>query len=231
MNAPNRSSRKDSRSPETVAELWPGGVGRSFTAIPDALFAHRTELGLGSREFHVLVVLIRHRWSRTRPVWVSYQTIASESGLSLSSVRRAVSELKRLNLINVERRRTARGTQLVNHYDLSPLVNRLAALVRERVVSTNTPERPDAQTDVPPVFSETSHPVSPVDGEVDAVEEVDEEEIDKALIGPEHFAELKAKLAESKAARLVKEPTPDSLLLDERVSAGPAKLVAAEVKP
>lgn len=117
-----------------ISERFPAEIATPWTAIPDALMDHRSELDLGPHEILVVIALERHRRAmgeeghRTYP---SRQTLAHRTGLSEASVKRAIARLARLGLIRRWQPRFVQtGIKANNRYDLDPLWDRLAAVVR-----------------------------------------------------------------------------------------------------
>jgi hypothetical protein len=88
-------------------------VRAGWTPLPDALLS--AELDFGPHELLVIWVLESYRW-RPGPVWPSHDTIATRTGLSVSTVKRTLRGLINTGLIKPSYRE-GRSTR----YDVAPL--------------------------------------------------------------------------------------------------------------
>lgn len=120
-----------------VSERFPPEIAAPFTPMPDALMDHREELDLSPRELLVIWALERHRRTMGQAGATTYpsrKTLEQRTGLSDSSVKRAVSSLVEKKLLRRSQPAAAfasgkGGVDANNRYDLDPLWEQLAATV------------------------------------------------------------------------------------------------------
>ncbi len=128
------------RSQYSFLERYGEILSKSGVAsIPNAVFYYQAELGLSVDLVWFVCVLLSHRWTSQLP-YPSLGRIGKRSGVSLATLRRyrrALEELKWEGrpLLEVVPRRRSNGGYSSNGYDLSTLLEALAALVvRDRDV-------------------------------------------------------------------------------------------------
>jgi DNA-binding MarR family transcriptional regulator len=73
---------------------------------------------LGPIAIAVYVALTRYASNDTQQCWPTHKTLAEKAGISVSSVKRAISKLVALKLVHVERRFTEQGDPTSNRYTL-----------------------------------------------------------------------------------------------------------------
>ena len=106
-------------SEKTFDKNWSRAIREcgGFTMVPNLLLDEVFGLGLNTSQLVVLIVLIRHRWTRDGEIFPSYETIARQSGQSARNVKRCVEYLSGESLIHV-----IGSNGISNRYDLEPLV-------------------------------------------------------------------------------------------------------------
>jgi hypothetical protein len=114
------------------AARWPEGVGRPAVWTPVALLRHAAALALDDGDLRLLLAMESfRRGDGDVPVYASQQALAELCGCSVSQIERRVAKLRRLRLIDVERRARPGGRR-PNHYTRTGLDAALARLEAER---------------------------------------------------------------------------------------------------
>lgn len=122
---PTRPTRPTARSG------MPAEIAPTYTEIPDALFEHAGALGLTFADVGFIGALWSFKWFADSPLNPSMDTLAERVGASRRTVSRQVARLESKVLLVV--RRVGPGTSApVAEYDLTPLWEALAAIVREK---------------------------------------------------------------------------------------------------
>jgi DNA replication protein DnaD len=98
-----------------------------YQPIPDVLLLHQRELGLGSEDLNVLLQITTHWYFPEKMPFPRTSTIAKRMGVSVRSVQRSLSKLRRLGLIGKTR------TDGRPAHDLKPLVEKLRPFARKRL--------------------------------------------------------------------------------------------------
>jgi len=106
-------------------------AGRGYTMLPAVLIRAQHRLGLEPEHFNALLHLVYHWWEPDNNPYPAKATIASRMGKSLKTVQRYLKALEDANLIHRIERFEANKGQTSNEYDLSGLVNKLAAIAAE----------------------------------------------------------------------------------------------------
>lgn len=98
-------------------------LAAQFNAVPFALYDHGKDIGLDGGDLAFVCAVLKHKWD-DKPPYPSLQTIATESGTSLSTATRTGAGLAKRGLIRV----TKRGANKPSEYDLEPLFDGLVRL-------------------------------------------------------------------------------------------------------
>lgn len=172
-----------------VSWRWPDGVANGFVAIPVALLRHAKALKLDDHDLRLLAAMEAFRWDGDGmdPVWPSMPTLAELCGCSVSQVERRVAKLKRLDLIEVERRGRYGSNRYTREGLDSALLRRVwaeddPAPMREQGGDDPAPMREQGR-DVP---ASMRHVPAPMRGGLPAPMrgEVEEVETEKEIEGP-----------------------------------------------
>lgn len=99
-----------------------------FQPVPDVLVFHQKELGLRSEDLNVLLQITAHWIVPERMPFPQPLTIAKRMGVSLRTVQRTLTRLRKLGLIGKTKNEDGRKA-----YDLKPLVERLEPFARKRI--------------------------------------------------------------------------------------------------
>jgi DNA replication protein DnaD len=98
-----------------------------YQPVPDVLLLHQRELGLRSEDLNVLLQITTHWYFPEKMPFPWTSTIAKRMGVSVRSVQRSISRLRKLGLIG---QTTTEGRPA---HDLKPLVETLRPLARKRL--------------------------------------------------------------------------------------------------
>src|SRR5215831_15451281 len=88
-----------------------------FTAVPNLLLNHYTELGMSQAELVFVVHLCQYWWSEKNP-YPSLQTIATKMGKDLRQTRRYAERLRNAELLETHERTAPGLGQITSEYDL-----------------------------------------------------------------------------------------------------------------
>jgi predicted transcriptional regulator len=104
---------------------------RGYTMLPAVLIRAQHRLGLSPEEFNALLHLVYHWWEPDHNPFPAKATIAARMDKSPKTVQRYLKALEDGGFIQrIERFEKNKG-QTSNEYDLSGLVNKLAAIAAE----------------------------------------------------------------------------------------------------
>jgi predicted transcriptional regulator len=123
------SSLKTARK-ESVKK-WGPLVARQFTLIPAILFDEQKKLGLDPVDFNLLLQLLSFWWRAADLPWPSKQTLADRIGVDTSTVRRHMTRMQKMGLVERRTRIDKTRGQQSNSYNLKPLVQKLQKLAAE----------------------------------------------------------------------------------------------------
>lgn len=106
-------------------------IAPGFALIPSALLRGQARLRISAIELAVLVHLIDHWWHASEMPFPSKRRLAERLIVSERTVQRAMARLESEGLVKRVARHYPSGGQASNHYDLSPLVERLRPIARD----------------------------------------------------------------------------------------------------
>ncbi len=109
----------------------PAEITDRWTELPAALWEHAADLDLGLADIGFVTALWSCKWYADSPIKPSMATLAERLGVSTDTVSRHVRRLEPRGLLAVERAGAGKRAP-VKGYDLTPLWEALAAVVRER---------------------------------------------------------------------------------------------------
>lgn len=114
-------------------------------AVPGILITHQARLGLEPSDLNVLLHLIVRWWEPNRKPYLGKKEMAKAMGdVSLRTVQRSLSRLRKANYIVQRPRMRADGSHTTPEYDLSGLVMRVNELAQEEL-NRRTAEASNAQ--------------------------------------------------------------------------------------
>lgn len=118
----------------SIRARWPDGACTSWLCLPVALLRHARALGLDDGDVRLISALVSfQRRGADEAVFPSQETLSELCGCDVSTIERRVRKLKRLGLIEVERRARPGGAR-PNHYTWHGLG---AALVGREAEASN----------------------------------------------------------------------------------------------
>ena len=148
------SHRVKAPSEKILRQKWRAGLDPGFTVVPAVLIRSLPGLRIGATELSVLVCLIDAWWAPGDMPWPSKAKLAAMLNLSEKTIQRTLKKLAEQGLIVSEARFRKHRGQTSNRYDLSPLVDRLEAIVvnlkkaeaeattiRRRAIARSSPQR------------------------------------------------------------------------------------------
>ncbi|WNG14652.1 helix-turn-helix domain-containing protein [Cystobacter fuscus] len=140
--APSTGKGRDKRN----IEKWgPTAWKSGWMGVPSILITHQARLGLEPSDLNVLLHLIVHWWEPTRKPFLGKKEMAKAmGGVSLRTVQRALSRLRKANYIVQRPRMRADGSHTTPEYDLTGLVTRVSELAEEEI-NRRTAEANNAQ--------------------------------------------------------------------------------------
>ncbi len=111
----------------SLSKKWGGEIIHfGWTAIPNALLRNMGALDITPTEMVVICYLIMFWWEKDRLPFPSIMKMATELGTSSKTIERKLDSLEKKLLIEKTERQ---GKS--NQYDLSPMISRLADILRE----------------------------------------------------------------------------------------------------
>jgi len=107
---------------QTLMKVWTRAAMRGgFTAVPDGLIAHMSDINMTISQFATLMVVCKFAWSK-RTSHPSHQAIADCLGTDKRTAQRNLLELEKRGFIKKKMRHHERGGRSSNEYDFSPLL-------------------------------------------------------------------------------------------------------------
>jgi hypothetical protein len=114
--------------PRMTAYFGEAVLCAGFLPTPHLFMRHYVDLGLDSTLAMFVLQLMETTWDLGTPPKTS-RDFAQRMGVGTKAIQRYTSRIEALGLVNVIAQFDASGAQIENRYDLSPLFNRLAAIV------------------------------------------------------------------------------------------------------
>jgi hypothetical protein len=103
-------------------------IARGYTAVPDLLLSHMSQLGLTPTELVLLLQLLRYWWTAEHLPFPSKRKLAQAMGCSEKNVQKVMKGLEAKGfVVRVQRRKAAERSDS-NVYCLDGLVDKLRAL-------------------------------------------------------------------------------------------------------
>lgn len=135
MSSPSTVPNPQSLPPAVHAE--PGRVaarlgfeiaGAGFQPLPDVLLFHQVELGLRSEDLNVLLNILAHWYFPERMPYPHPNTIAKRMGVSLRTVQRSMTRLRKLEMIG----KGAKNQDGRMTIDVTPMLDKLRPFAKKR---------------------------------------------------------------------------------------------------
>jgi len=128
--APAPAPRSATPMDTVLTRKWTAAViAHGYTAVPDLLLSHMSQLGLTPTELVLLLQLLRYWWTAEHLPFPSKRKLAQAMGCSEKNVQKVMKGLEaRGFVVRVQRRRAADRSDS-NIYCLDPLVGKLRAVV------------------------------------------------------------------------------------------------------
>jgi predicted transcriptional regulator len=123
--------RTKAETGKVLRQKWKTALDKNYAVVPSVLLRNLPGLGVRALELAVLVMLIDFWWKPTDMPWPAKAKLAQMLGVSEKTVQRVIKRLIDRGLIKSEARYRAHGGQTSNRYDLTPLVERLEAVVKD----------------------------------------------------------------------------------------------------
>lgn len=93
-----------------------------FAALPTMLLQRQKELGITPLQINILLNLVDHWFEASVLPFPSYRTLAARIGVSARTLQRAVQDLKKLRLLERQKRFVPGKGQSSNYFSLQNLV-------------------------------------------------------------------------------------------------------------
>lgn len=100
-------------------------AGKGWTAVPNFLLERQQALGIDPVKMNILLVLLKHWWTKNEKPFPSKRTIAETIGRDTDTVRKHIKEMEARGLLQREAKFHSLGGQKNNVYDMSGLVAKL----------------------------------------------------------------------------------------------------------
>lgn len=128
---PPTGKGRDKRNIEKWGQTaWKSG----WMGVPGILITHQARLGLEPSDLNVLLHLIARWWESNRKPYLGKKEMAKAmGGVSLRTVQRSLSRLRKASYIVQRPRMRADGSHTTPEYDLSGLVMRVNELAQEEL--------------------------------------------------------------------------------------------------
>jgi predicted transcriptional regulator len=123
--------RPKAETAKVLRQKWKTGLDKNYAVVPSVLLRNLPGLGVRALELAVLVMLIDFWWKPADMPWPAKAKLAQMLGVSEKTIQRAIKRLIDRGLIKSEARYRSHGGQTSNRYDLTPLVERLEAVVKD----------------------------------------------------------------------------------------------------
>ena len=128
--APLAESMQTTKS--AMEERWGKNVIKAgYTVVPSIILRAQARLHINAVELAVLLHLLDHWWDNAEMPFPSKKRIADRLDVSTKTVQRAAAKLETEGLVRRVKRSNGQGGQASNHYDLSPLVEKIRPIADE----------------------------------------------------------------------------------------------------
>lgn len=115
--------------PGRVAARFGEEIAKSgFQPLPDVLLFHQGDLGVRSEDLNVLLNILAHWYVPERMPYPHPNTIAKRMGVSLRTVQRSITRLRKLGMIG-KSRKNEDGRAAI---DVTPLLDKLRPYAKKR---------------------------------------------------------------------------------------------------
>ncbi|MEQ7154288.1 helix-turn-helix domain-containing protein [Brevundimonas aurifodinae] len=121
-----------STTKSAMEERWGKNVIKAgYTVVPSIILRAQARLHINAVELAVLLHLLDHWWDNAEMPFPSKQRIADRLDVSTKTVQRAAAKLEAEGLVRRVKRSNGHGGQASNHYDLSPLIEKIRPIADE----------------------------------------------------------------------------------------------------
>lgn len=115
-----------------MEERWGKNVIKAgYTLVPSIILRAQARLHINAVELAVLLHLLDHWWDNAEMPFPSKKRIADRLDVSTKTVQRAAAKLEAEGLVRRVKRSNGQGGQGSNHYDLSPLIEKIRPIADE----------------------------------------------------------------------------------------------------
>lgn len=115
-----------------MEDRWGKNVIKAgYTMVPSIILRAQARLHINAVELAVLLHLLDHWWDNSEMPFPSKKRIAERLDVSTKTVQRAAAKLEAEGLVRRVKRSNGQGGQGSNHYDLSPLIEKIRPFADE----------------------------------------------------------------------------------------------------
>ena len=126
-----KKANQEEHLKENVKKFGAIVMERGFTVVPSTLLIHQHALALNPTDVNILLQLWRYWWYADRLPFPSHSELAKTIGISISTVKRSLSQLEKDGLIEWEQRYLKNNGQTSNLYSFNGLIQKLKEFAEE----------------------------------------------------------------------------------------------------